>query len=67
MILLTGDMGGAACAFSALHTICRLHGESLNRNVTVLIPLVENMPSGKATKPGDIVKAMNGKSIKVSF
>lgn len=28
-----------------------------------LIPLTENMPSGSATKPGDVVYAMNGKSI----
>ncbi len=34
-------------------------------NVVVLIPLTENMPSGKATKPGDVVKAMNGMSIEI--
>lgn len=32
-------------------------------NVKALIPLTENMPSGSATKPGDVVFAMNGKSI----
>lgn len=32
---------------------------------TGLIPLTENMPSGKATKPGDVVTAMNGKTIQV--
>lgn len=30
-----------------------------------LTPLCENMPSGRATKPGDVVTAMNGKTIKV--
>ena len=30
------------------------------------MPLTENMPSGKATKPGDVVTAMNGKTIQVS-
>lgn len=30
-----------------------------------LAPLCENMPSGKATKPGDVVTAMNGKTIQV--
>jgi len=30
-----------------------------------LVPLCENMPSGKATKPGDVVTAMNGKTIQV--
>ena len=31
----------------------------------VLIPLCENMPGGKATKPGDVVVAKNGKTIQV--
>ncbi|KAF7340945.1 Leucine aminopeptidase [Mycena sanguinolenta] len=34
-------------------------------NVVVLTPLAENMPSGTATKPGDIIYAMNGKSVEV--
>ena len=34
-------------------------------NVVGIIPATENMPGGKATKPGDIVKAMNGKTIEV--
>ena len=34
-------------------------------NVVGLIPLTENMPNGKATKPGDVVYAMNGKSIQI--
>lgn len=29
------------------------------------MPLCENMPSGKATKPGDVVTAMNGKTIEI--
>lgn len=32
---------------------------------TGLIPLTENMPSGKAIKPGDVVKALNGKTIQI--
>ena len=35
-------------------------------NLVVLVPLTENMPGGKATKPGDVVTAMNGKTIQVS-
>lgn len=31
-----------------------------------LVPLCENMPSGSATKPGDVVKAMNGKSVMIN-
>ena len=34
-------------------------------SVVGLIPLCENMPSGNAVKPGDIVRAMNGKTIEV--
>merc|ERR1712088_1092330 len=34
-------------------------------NLVVLIPLTENMPGGKATKPGDVVTAMNGMTIQV--
>lgn len=34
-------------------------------NVTALIPATENLPSGHALKPGDIVKAMNGKTIEI--
>ena len=33
--------------------------------VQALIPLCENMPSGRANKPGDVVTAMNGKTIQV--
>ena len=39
---------------------------SLPVNMVVLVPLTENMPDGKATKPGDVVTAMNGKTIQVS-
>ena len=35
-------------------------------NLVVLVPLTENMPGGKATKPGDVVRAMNGKTIQVN-
>lgn len=34
-------------------------------NMVVCIPLTENMPSGKATKPGDIIVSMAGKTIEV--
>ena len=34
-------------------------------NLKVLIPLTENMPDGKSTKPGDVVTAKNGKTIQV--
>ncbi|KAI8967529.1 cytosol aminopeptidase family, catalytic domain-containing protein [Mycotypha africana] len=62
MHLMKGDMGGAAAVVGALYGICKLH---LPVNIVAAIPLCENMPSGKATKPGDVVKAMNGKSIEI--
>ena len=34
-------------------------------NVVAVTPLCENLPSGTAIKPGDVIKAMNGKSIEV--
>lgn len=62
MDLMKGDMGGAATVAGALYGICKLQ---LPVNIVAIIPLCENMPSGTATKPGDVVKAMNGKSIEV--
>ncbi|KAI9012489.1 hypothetical protein CLU79DRAFT_770196 [Phycomyces nitens] len=62
MALMKGDMGGAATVAGALYGIIKL---GLPVNVVAVTPLCENMPSGDATKPGDVVKAMNGKSIEV--
>ncbi|KAI7905868.1 cytosol aminopeptidase family, catalytic domain-containing protein [Cokeromyces recurvatus] len=62
MALMKGDMGGAAVSCAALFGIAKM---KLPVNIVAVIPLCENMPSGKATKPGDVVKAMNGKSIEV--
>ncbi len=62
---MRADMGGAACTLAAGYTVGRLLGDGLNREIILLIPLVDNMPSGKASCPGDIVRARNGKSIKV--
>lgn len=60
---MRGDMGGAACVVATLQAIAKL---KLPINVVGLIPLCENMPSGSATKPGDVVKAMNGKSVLIN-
>lgn len=64
MAEMKGDMGGAAAVSSSLYGIAKL---GLPINVVVAVPLCENMPSGHATKPGDVVKAMNGKSIEVNL
>ncbi|KAL1122893.1 hypothetical protein AAG570_003218, partial [Ranatra chinensis] len=57
---MRGDMGGAACVVATMQAIAAL---KIPINVIGLTPLCENMPSGHATKPGDIVTAMNGKNI----
>lgn len=59
---MKGDMGGAAVVMS---TIKALALRKAKTNVVGVIGLVENMPSGTAQRPGDIVKAANGKTIEI--
>lgn len=59
---MRGDMGGAACVVGAFSAIASL---GIPIKMVGLIPLCENLPSGKATKPGDVVTAMNGTTIQV--
>ena len=56
------DMSGAAAVIAAAGAIAKL---GLPINVTALAPATENMPGGSAIKPGDVLKAMNGKTIEV--
>jgi leucyl aminopeptidase len=56
------DMAGAAAVMTALGAIAQLKPKI---NVTAIIPTTENLPSGTALKPGDVLKAMNGKTIEV--
>ena len=60
---MRADMGGAACTAGVLYAAARL---GLRANLRAFIPLCENMPGGRATKPGDVVTAMNGKTIQVT-
>jgi leucyl aminopeptidase len=59
---MKGDMAGGASVMATLMVIAQLKPKI---NVTALVPATENMPSGTAIKPGDIITAMNGKSIEV--
>ncbi|KAK7868803.1 hypothetical protein R5R35_003644 [Gryllus longicercus] len=59
---MRADMGGAACVVGAIYGAASL---KMPLNVVGLIPLCENMPSGGANKPGDVVTAMNGKTIQI--
>ena len=52
------DKTGACTVIAAIATVARL---SPGLPVLAVAPAVENMPGGKASKPGDILKAMNGK------
>ncbi|MET3108850.1 leucyl aminopeptidase [Oxalobacteraceae bacterium GrIS 2.11] len=56
------DMGGAASVLGTMRAIAELN---LKLNVIAVIPSCENMPNGRATKPGDIVTSMSGQTIEV--
>ncbi|MCD6358884.1 MAG: leucyl aminopeptidase [Dehalococcoidia bacterium] len=59
---MKGDMAGAAAVISTMKAIADLKPKI---NVTALVPATENLPGGGALKPGDILKAMNNKTIEV--
>ena len=59
---MKGDMAGAAAVTGALHAIAARKAKA---NVIGVLGLVENMPDGKAQRPGDIVKSMSGQTIEV--
>jgi len=56
------DMSGAATTLAAMRAIAQLKPAV---NVIGVMPTSENMPSGRAYKPGDVLRAMNGKTIEV--
>jgi leucyl aminopeptidase len=56
------DMAGAATVLGAMRSLAELE---LPINVVAIVPACENMPSGRATKPGDIVTSMAGQTIEV--
>ena len=56
------DMGGGAAVILATALIARL---GLPVEVLAVVPATENMPSGRALKPGDVLTAMNGRTVEV--
>ncbi len=56
------DMGGAASVFGALRAVAEME---LPLNVVGIVAASENLPSGTATKPGDVITSMAGKTIEV--
>jgi leucyl aminopeptidase len=59
---MKGDMAGAACVVGLMHTLARRKAKA---NVIGAVGLVENMPDGKAQRPGDIVTSMSGQTIEI--
>jgi len=59
---MTMDMGGAGVVAGVMRTLALRRAKA---NVVGLVGLVENMPDGKAQRPGDIVKSMKGDTIEV--
>jgi len=59
---MKGDMAGAAAVVGTVHALAK---SGAPVNVVAIAALAENMPGDAATRPGDIVRAMNGKTIEV--
>jgi leucyl aminopeptidase len=57
------DMSGGAAVIEAIGAVAQL---GVPATITAVVPATENMPSGHAIKPGDIVTAMNGTTIEVN-
>ncbi len=57
------DMSGGAAVLESIDAIAKL---ALPVTITAVVPATENMPSGHAIKPGDIVTAFNGKTIEIN-
>jgi leucyl aminopeptidase len=62
MTTMKTDMGGGAAVIAAMSTLQALR---VRTRVTAYVPATENMPSGRAIKPGDVLRARNGKTIEV--
>ncbi|MBY0589221.1 leucyl aminopeptidase [bacterium] len=62
MLTMKCDMAGAAAVVAATMAIARL---KLPVNILCVAPLAENMPSSNAIRPGDVLRAKNGKTIEV--
>ena len=59
---MKGDMAGAACVVGLMH---ELAARKAKVNAIGIVGLVENMPSGHAQRPGDVVASMSGQTIEV--
>jgi len=62
MVGMKYDMAGAATVMAAILAIAQ---QQIPVTVTAIMCLAENMPSGQATRPGDVLKMRNGKTVEV--
>ncbi len=60
---MKGDMAGGAAVMAAISAVAQLKPKI---NVTAIVAATENLPGGSALKPGDVLTAMNGKTIEVA-
>ena len=56
------DMAGAAAVVATMKALAL---QKIKQNVVAVVGLVENMPSGKAYHPGDVIKSMSGQTVEV--
>ena len=56
------DMCGAASVFGSVKTVCELN---LPINLVAVVTAAENMPDGRASRPGDIVRTMSGQTVEI--
>ena len=59
---MKADKAGACSVLAAMQAIARL---KVPAEVVALLPMVENLPGGKAQRPGDVIKSLSGKTIEV--
>jgi leucyl aminopeptidase len=59
---MISDMGGAAVLLGVMHAVGKFKPKV---NLVVVIPAAENMPSGSALKPGDVIPTLSGKTVEV--
>ncbi|MHA6261702.1 leucyl aminopeptidase [Arenibacterium sp. CAU 1754] len=59
---MTMDMGGAGVVAGAMRALALRKAKA---NVVGLVGLVENMPSGRATRPGDVIRSMKGDTVEI--
>ncbi|MCC6954039.1 MAG: leucyl aminopeptidase [Deltaproteobacteria bacterium] len=66
MMEMKCDMAGAACCLGVLRALIeREKSNPIGHEIHVVIPTCENMINGRAVKPGDVARAMNGKTIEI--